>query len=420
MIAVAFAAWAHQRRFGGIWLLLVVSACGPYFPLLPAPAVPTARVTPIYEVEASSPRIELVPVGANPDGTFLVLGEINRKTLLVSWDLRAAKAPVMVESPFKPSSIDVLSQRAVDCSEDYKTVFWDIRTGSEIWTANGIDPSESFGAKCGIGLGGMEVYRTVVRPLLREDNLPPVAVFAGATGRRLRLQDWWPLVFFPDGKKVLVARGGSLECLEMPEGRVVAKIDPFRQARSVAISSDGQRILVITDSDVRVFEARTGSEISRIEGRYSRAYWTPSGQIMVDGPITDGWGSWSLYAPTSSRMLANFKGFSRSELLSDAVGFSPDGKYLLFGSGRELHLVSRRTNRPVARAMIFAKSMWAVVTPQGYFAGADRVFEHLSVRGPHELQAKSMYSMRGTFERPDVVAATLSGGDAEAAAAAAN
>jgi len=290
---------------------------------------------------------------------------------------------------------------------------WDARTGKEIWTAKSAS-SEELASECRFGPGGREVYRAVVL-LHGSDRDRKVAVFDGATGHRSRTQDWMPMEFFPDGKTALVADGKVLKRLEVPDGKVVVEIDPFLPAREVRISPDGSRVLVRTDRDVRVFDAQSGREVSRIEASPFRAVWTPDGRVMTGDRSTGSLSSWNRYDPATGRAQDSIEAgiLGRWEVPC----FSPDGRYLLLGDEEGLLIVNLESKRLVATAWVFKDATWATVTPQGFYAGADHVFENRSVRQANVVGVKPMYSFRQQLERPDVVAAALHTGNAEAAAA---
>ena len=377
-----------------------------------APAASAVPAAPEYDVTVAGERLKQVPIGTQPDGTFLSVAAAAHGTMLVAWDLDAGRPRAIVTSTYHNSDLDLASQRVVDCLDGSRTVVWDARSGKEVWVAK-TSGSESWHMSCCFSPGALEVYREG-DAWDGNSHKTIVGVFDGATGRRIRTQDWMPSAFFPDGKTALVAAGKVLKRVELPDGKVVAEIDPFMPAREVRISPDGSRVLVQTAEDIRIFDAESGREVSRIQDRTVWAFWTPDGQVMTDGPYLNSGLSWNRYDSDTGRARGNIKG-GRAECTS--MGFSPDGRYLILNQFEGLLFVNLESNRTVATAMVFEDGMWAIATPQGYYAASDRGFDHLQVRQGLTGQFKPMYAMRQQLERPDVVAAALHTGDAEAAAA---
>lgn len=197
----------------------------------------------------------------------------------------------------------------------------------------------------------------------------PEVVFDGA----------WSCVIGPDGKRMAVGTNAKfIEIVDMESRKVVQKLGPFGAlVVDTAWSPDGTRVAGgSNDGSFRVFEADSGREVWKFQGRQQvrSAAWSRDGKFVAAGESGKGY-VWD--AATGETIYEGDLG----EYTINAA-FSPDSKSVFFGAGKRIVQVDpalKKTVREFEPAMtdifdiaVAPNGEWLVV---GETAGQVQRFE---------------------------------------------
>jgi len=180
--------------------------------------------------------------------------------------------------------------------------------------------------------------------------------------------------------------------------------------RSVVFSPDGKHVASASDDNtVRVWEAKTGKEISRFtyEAGATVVAFSPDGKLVVSGGC-DKMGYGGACLEGSARVWEILTGKELARMTHDyfvqAVSFSPDGKYVVSGGDQTARLWAVDTGREIARMTHESGVTTVAFSPNGkYVVSAD--YETASLweaeTGQEVVRLKDGYFWRGFAFSPD-------------------
>jgi WD40 repeat protein/ribosomal protein L9 len=174
-------------------------------------------------------------------------------------------------------------------------------------------------------------------------------LWEAASGREIarfeaHTRDVMAVAFSPDGRHIVSGSGDrTLRLWEVASGRELACFNGhWDWVTGVAFSPDGRYIVSGSDDGtLRLWDWATGREVTRFEGHtrgVSALAFSSDGRHIVSGAGRES--DWCAAAPrdntlrlweaASGREVARFEGHTDSV---NAVAFSPDGRYIVSGSG---------------------------------------------------------------------------------------
>ncbi|MCH7557545.1 MAG: protein kinase [Planctomycetes bacterium] len=270
-------------------------------------------------------------VSFSPDGKRIVSGDWTDKTLKIfEWatgtELRTLQG--LHEEPrigrvagrFSPDGKYIASW-----GWDNKVKVWDAETGEELAV-----------------LRGGKSVRGVSPVAFSPDSK---RIVSGNTDKIVRVWDWttsdepmilrghnrtvFAVAFSPDGKRILSGSyDRTIKIWDAENGTEVMTIDTESYVRTMAVSTDGKRIVSVTGDTIKVWDTATGDELMMLGGHVggvTEAVFSPDGRHVISGGHFDGTVKvWDL----TDRKLLTLRGDKKRVL---SLAFSPDGKRIVSG-----------------------------------------------------------------------------------------
>ncbi len=133
---------------------------------------------------------------------------------------------------------------------------------------------------------------------------------------------WKCLTFFPDGQSILLGRSdGSLRVVQLASGQELSKFNGSGPINSVAVSSNGSRILVASHNCVRILEATNGNEI----GRFTPRYVDDQVEVSQDGSrfVTAGFNAVRVWDSVTFKCLMHIEGIADIRAIAAGSEYFP-------------------------------------------------------------------------------------------------
>jgi len=234
-------------------------------------------------------------------------------------------------------------RRLLSSSGDRSVRLWDLETGKELRRLKG---HKHWGVFC---VAFSPDGRRAVSGCTQKDR--SICLWDLDTGKELRrFKDPWgvrSVVFTPDGRTIISGTcNGTLRLWDVETGKELLRLEGHERHSdvvSVAVSPDGRRALSGgSDKTIRLWDLEMGKELRRMdveEGHVESLAISPDGSRAISGGwdySTDGNGDvrivnavrlWDL---TTGKELRRFEGHRGAVY---GVAFSPDGRYVVSGSG---------------------------------------------------------------------------------------
>lgn len=191
------------------------------------------------------------------------------------------------------------------------------------------------------------------------------------------------IAFSPEGNYVASgSRDGAVHIWDARTSEEVALLRHESDVTSVGFSHDSRYALTVSGDSVHVWDVRTGNQISHMthaDGA-SAAAFSPDGRLVISGGcdlIIEGGacfaGSARVWEAETGRELSRI----RHAYLVQAVGFSPDGTYVLSGGDQIARVWEASTGQEVAQMTHESGANIALFSPDGksvVSAGGDIVY----------------------------------------------
>ncbi len=168
------------------------------------------------------------------------------------------------------------------------------------------------------------------------------------------------------------------------------------------------------DKTIKLWDVASGQELRTLSGHtggVSAVVFTPDGRIVASGSYDKTIKLWDV---ASGRELRTLRGH-RNTIAN--IRFSPDGRSVASSSydgtvrlwetaiGKEkIMMVSFKSSSPILNP---EGGEWIVMTPEGYYAGSEKVDQFVNVRIGNKVYGVDQY--REKFYRPDLVKLALAG-----------
>ena len=177
------------------------------------------------------------------------------------------------------------------------------------------------------------------------------------------------IAFAPDGNYALVGGSDNLTLWEISTGHKIRSFESkfFKQTHSVAFSPDGRYALSGSHGKIWLWEVNTGREIRTFAGHSSWVQaiaFSPDGRYAISGSVDKTVKLWEI---NTGRQIKAFTGHGS---MVNAVAFSPDGRSILFSgtSNRTIILLDISTGREI-RTFTASNSVNSVTfSPDGKYA----------------------------------------------------
>lgn len=143
------------------------------------------------------------------------------------------------------------------------------------------------------------------------------------------------LVWSPDGDMIYLATEQGLMAYDVESGERLYWTGNGLRLRTIAVSSDGERLAVgiIQDGTVRIVEAKTGELLQTFEGHtdwVQAVAFSPNGNFLVSGADDGQLLLWNVQSGDLIRSIFECEGWIWS------VTYSPDGRYLIAACDQEI------------------------------------------------------------------------------------
>ena len=226
------------------------------------------------------------------------------------------------------------------------------------------------------------------------------------------------VAFSPDGQQVLSgSRDKTLKVWDAARGALLRNFDAdSERVLSVAVSPDGRLALSGgLDRTLKLWDLANGALVRKFEGHsqsITSVAFSPDGRQALSGGGDRTLKLWDL---ANGALLRSIEGHSQS---ITSVAFSPDGSRLLSSStDGTVRNWNAATGRLLASFLATPAGEWLAITPEGFFSGAQRDANALSVvRG---VEVTTIGQVHQSLFNPELVHASLVGDhDGEVAAAA--
>jgi WD40 repeat protein len=267
----------------------------------------------------------------------------------------------------------------VSGSKDHTLAVWEAATGTKI----------------SVMIHGDAVSAVAFSPdgkyVVSSSNDKTARVWEAATGKEISRMLHEDVVncaaFSPDGKYVVSASDDkTARVWEAATGKEISRMLHEDVVNCAAFSPDGKYVVSASDDKtVRVWEATTGKEVASITESDSRAF-SPDGKYiaLVTQNGTQNSAVRVLEVFTGKEIFSMFQGGDVSGMSSivSSVRFSPDGKYVIWGSyDRSAQVWEVATGKKISEMIHNGAVLNAVFSPDGKyvasggFDGTVRVWE---------------------------------------------
>jgi WD40 repeat protein len=271
--------------------------------------------------------------------------EITRETRLFG----GHKALVQ-SAAFSPDGRYILSGGGVitvDPTVDPTVLLWDVETGREIRRFDGHTASVHSVAFSADGQNALSGSRDTTMRLWNVESGKEIRRFKGHEG-------WvFSVAFAPDGRFAISGSGegdNSIRLWNVETGREIRQFNGHTSSVvSVAFSPDGRRVISGSkDRSVRLWDIETGRQVQQFYGHTTAVFgvaFSPDGRYAISGSgasrdkaIAQGQVEDAahcvlcLWNVETGRLIRRFRGHTGT---IRSVAFSPDGRYVLSGSGGE-------------------------------------------------------------------------------------
>jgi WD40 repeat protein/serine/threonine protein kinase len=277
----------------------------------------------------------LVAIALSPDGRRLVSG--SRDGTATLWELATGRAIAVLRGHADEIESVAYSPdgRAVATSSGDGTIkLWSTAEGKELLT---------------LREQGGSVYRVVFSPsgrcLAAATSDRTVKVWDAARGQEARLLaaplfqlGCAALALSPDGKELAVGElahtsaqpPGYVQVVNLTTDKVTLRLGPHAGGfKTVAFGPDGRLIASDWDTEIKIWERRTGREAHTLRGHtaaVTAVAFSPTGTALASGSEDTTIKVWDLTTGTEVRTLAGH----RQRITS--IAFHCDGRYLASGS----------------------------------------------------------------------------------------
>lgn len=318
------------RRMGILWILLsliVVAGCSGQVGPTPTPAAPGNTLTLAGHSDAVN------DANYSPDGKYIVTASTD-KTARV-WDAQTGKELRQFghDKAVYSASFSVDGKFIVTASADTTIRIWDANTGSEIRrmaASAGEKSSASFSAD-----GKYVVGLTAVNGSFTEKQ---VSIWDAATGNLARsfapIYNFSSVVFSPDGKSIVAARGGENSAVayvwDAQNGKELFQLRGHKSyVANARYSPDGKLIVTAGwDNTARIWDATTGKEVRQLAGfgnYVDDAAFSPDGATILT--VSED-GTLRLWNANTGQELR--RGEMAYPITLNTAHFSADGKNAVF------------------------------------------------------------------------------------------
>jgi WD40 repeat protein len=216
------------------------------------------------------------------------------------------------------------------------------------------------------------------------------------------------VAFSPDATRILSGSDDvTVKLWDAANGQLLHSFDEHADTiNSVAFSPDGTRILSGSDDNtLKMWDALSYQLLHTLKGHSGpvrSVAFSPDGTRILSGSKDN---TVRLWDAATGKELQRFAGHTNAV---NAVAFSPDGRYAVSGSDDGATRVWDTGNgRPLAAMVAASDSDWLTLTPDGFFAAAQRDTDLLAiVRG---VDVTTIGQVHQSLLSPDLVREALAG-----------
>jgi WD40 repeat protein len=336
--------------------------------------------------------VEVTRVGFSRDGSRILSGS---KGTLQIWDAASGR-------PFPHANIDV----PLAFSADGTLVLskFDLRNASsgQLIRSFGGAPASASAAFSPDGSHVLTGGRHDEFNLWDAGNGRVIQSFKGHAGYVVAV------AFSPDGTRILSGSDDvTLKLWDTASGQLLHSFDEHSDTiNSVAFSPDGTRVLSGSDDNTLkmwdAFSYRLLQTFKGHSGPVRSVAFSPDGARVLSGSQDN---TVKLWDAATGQELQSFAGHTNTV---NSVAFSPDGRYALSGSADGTTRVWDIGNgQPLAAMVAASDGDWLALTPNGFFAAAQRDTDLLAiVRG---ISVTTIGQVHQSLLSPDLVREALAG-----------
>ncbi|MDR3171886.1 MAG: caspase family protein [Treponema sp.] len=227
----------------------------------------------------------------------------------------------------------------------------------------------------------------------------------------------------PDGKRIISGcRDGVIKVWDAETGKELYSFQEHADGgiSALCFSPEGRRFVYSSGAIVKVCDGETGDEVLALSGHEdtvntldysSDGKWILSASGQTDTSAGDK--TIRVWDAQTGEELLRLSGHSNNV---HAVAFSPDDRRIISGSSDgTIRLwtletggdTGRLSGKETVQCIGFSDGEWICITPEGYYNASPQGDLHLNVRVGDEVFG--MDNFRGTFYKPEAVAAALAG-----------